>query len=73
MSKQLNSQPDGACSSVIAIIAASIVLKSVGGFLATQVAVYAWNYLSTLSVQHDGSGSSGLEEECRIFMELEGC
>jgi hypothetical protein len=52
---------------------ATFVLKSVGGFLATQVAVYAWNYLSTLSVQHDGSGSSGLEEECRIFMELEGC
>lgn len=43
----------------------TFVLKSVGGFLATQVAVYGWNYLSTLSLARDGSGSAGLGENAK--------
>ncbi len=52
---------------------AAFVLKSVGGFVATQAGVYAWRYLNTLSIPQDGSGSTALEEECKVFMELPGC
>ena len=49
------------------------VLQSVKGFLLTQMAIYGWHYVSTHNPTHDGSGSAGLEEECKFFMELAGC
>jgi hypothetical protein len=52
---------------------ATVVLKSLSGFVASQIAVYTWNYLQAVSISSDGSGSLGLLEGCQFFMELEGC